>query len=56
MGSSSTSSGSVPVLRCPVLFDGTNYRDWVPRLLLQVKTRSNDSLERYKAHLVARGF
>jgi hypothetical protein len=26
MGSSSTSSGSVPVLRCPVLFDGINYR------------------------------
>jgi hypothetical protein len=27
MGSFSTSSGPVPVLRCPVLFNGTNYRD-----------------------------
>jgi hypothetical protein len=27
---SSTSLGPAPVLRCPVLFNGTNYRDWVP--------------------------
>jgi hypothetical protein len=27
MGSSSTSLGPVPVLRYPMLFDGTNYRD-----------------------------
>jgi hypothetical protein len=27
MGSSSTSSGPVPVLRCPVLFNDTNYYD-----------------------------
>jgi hypothetical protein len=27
MGSSSASSNFVPVLRCPVLFDDTNYRD-----------------------------
>jgi hypothetical protein len=32
MVSSLTSSGSVPVLRCPVLFNGTNYRDWVPHM------------------------
>jgi hypothetical protein len=25
-------SGHVPVLRCLVLFNGTNYRDWVPRM------------------------
>ena len=25
-------SGSVQITRCPVLFNGTNYRDWVPRL------------------------
>jgi hypothetical protein len=32
MGSPSTSSGPVPVLRCPVLFNGTNYHNWVPRM------------------------
>jgi hypothetical protein len=36
MGSSSTSSGSVPVLRCTVFFNGTNYRDWVPRICLHM--------------------
>jgi hypothetical protein len=37
MGSSSTSSGFIPVLRCPVLFDGINYHDWVPRMRLHVR-------------------
>jgi hypothetical protein len=32
MISSSTSSGHVPVLRCLVLFNDTNYCDWVPRM------------------------
>jgi hypothetical protein len=32
MRSSLTSSDSVPVLRCLVFFDGTNNRDWVPRM------------------------
>jgi hypothetical protein len=32
MDSSSTSSGSAPVLRCLLLFDGTNYYDLVPRM------------------------
>jgi hypothetical protein len=36
MVSSSTSSGPVPVLRCLVLFDGTNYCDWVPRVCLHM--------------------
>jgi hypothetical protein len=36
MGSSLTSSGPVPVLRCPVLFNGTNYHDWVPRMRLHM--------------------
>jgi hypothetical protein len=36
MVSSSTSSGPVPVLQCPVLFNGTNYRDWVPRMHLHM--------------------
>jgi hypothetical protein len=36
MGSSSTSSGPVPVLRCPMLFNGTNYCDWVPRMRLHM--------------------
>ena len=26
------SSGGVQIMRCPVLFNGTNYRDWVPCL------------------------
>jgi hypothetical protein len=37
MVSSSTSSGPVSVLRCPVLFNGTNYRDWVPRMHLHMR-------------------
>jgi hypothetical protein len=36
MGSSSTSSGSVSVLRCSVLFNSTNYHDWVPRMRLHM--------------------
>jgi hypothetical protein len=36
MGSFLTSSGTVPVLRCPVLFNGTNYHDWVPRMCLHM--------------------
>jgi hypothetical protein len=36
MGSSSTSSGSVPVLRCPVLFNGTNYHDWISHMRLHI--------------------
>jgi hypothetical protein len=36
MVSSSTTSGHVPVLRCPVLFNGTNYHDWVPRMRLHI--------------------
>jgi hypothetical protein len=36
MGSSSTSSGHVLVLQCPVLFNGTNYRDWVPHMRLHI--------------------
>jgi hypothetical protein len=32
MGYSLTSLGSVPVLCCLVLFDGTNYHDWIPRM------------------------
>jgi hypothetical protein len=37
MGSSLTSSGHVPVLRCSVLFNGTNYHDWVPRMRLHMR-------------------
>jgi hypothetical protein len=37
MVSSSTSSGPVLVLRCPVLFNGTNYRDWIPRMRLHMR-------------------
>jgi hypothetical protein len=37
MGSSSTSSGPVPVLRCLVFFNGTNYCDWVPRIRLHMR-------------------
>jgi hypothetical protein len=37
MGSSLTYPGSVPVLRCPVLFNGTNYRNWVPRMRLHMR-------------------
>jgi hypothetical protein len=31
-----TFSGTVPVLRCLVLFNGTNYRDWVPRMRMHM--------------------
>jgi hypothetical protein len=37
MGPSSTSSVPVPVLRCPMLFNGTNYSDWVPRMRLHMR-------------------
>jgi hypothetical protein len=37
MDSFSTSSGHVPVLRCPVLFNDTNYHDWVPRMRLHMR-------------------
>jgi hypothetical protein len=37
MVSSSTSSGPVPVLQYPVLFNGTNYRDWVPCMRLHMR-------------------
>jgi hypothetical protein len=37
MVSSSTSSDPVPVLRCPVLFNDTNYHDWVPRMRLHMR-------------------
>jgi hypothetical protein len=36
MVSFSISSVHVPVLRCPVLFNGTNYRDWVPLMRLHM--------------------
>jgi hypothetical protein len=36
MSSFSTSSSSIPVLRCLVLFNGTNYRDWLPRMCLHM--------------------
>jgi hypothetical protein len=31
-----TSSNPVPVLWYPVLFNGVNYRDWVPRMFLHI--------------------
>jgi hypothetical protein len=37
MGSSLTSSGPVPVLQCTVLFNGTNYHDWVSRMRLHMR-------------------
>jgi hypothetical protein len=37
MDSFSTSSRPVPVLRCSVLFNGTNYYDWVPRMRLHMR-------------------
>jgi hypothetical protein len=37
MVSSLTSLGSVPVLRCLVLFNGTNYREWIPRMRLHMR-------------------
>jgi hypothetical protein len=36
MGSSLTSSNPIPVFQCFVLFDGTNYRDWFPRMRLHM--------------------
>ncbi|WVZ64725.1 hypothetical protein U9M48_014202 [Paspalum notatum var. saurae] len=30
--STPSGTGGVPILRCPLLFDGTNYRAWVPRM------------------------
>jgi hypothetical protein len=35
--SSLTSSGPVLVLRYQVLFNGTNYRDWIPRIHLHMR-------------------
>ncbi|WVZ70678.1 hypothetical protein U9M48_019321 [Paspalum notatum var. saurae] len=32
MAPSAPSNDGVPVFRCPLLFDGTNYRVWVPRM------------------------
>ena len=32
MAPSTPSNGGVPILHCPLLFDGTNYRVWVPRM------------------------
>ncbi|WVZ48897.1 hypothetical protein U9M48_000291 [Paspalum notatum var. saurae] len=32
MAPSTSSNGGVPVLHCALLFDGTNYRVWVPRM------------------------
>jgi hypothetical protein len=37
MGYSLTSLDSVLVLRYPVLFNGTNYRDWVPHMRMHVR-------------------
>jgi hypothetical protein len=37
MVSSLTSSDLVSVLRCLVLFNGTNYRDWVPHMRLHMR-------------------
>jgi hypothetical protein len=37
MCSSLNSSGHVPVLPCPMLFNGTNYCDWVPRMRLHMR-------------------
>jgi hypothetical protein len=37
MGPSSTFLGPVLVLRCPMLFDGINYCDWVPCMRLHVR-------------------
>jgi hypothetical protein len=36
MGSSLTSSGPVRVLQYPVLFNGTNYHDWVSHMHLHM--------------------
>jgi hypothetical protein len=37
MSSSSIFSGHVSVLRCLVLFNGTNYHDWIPRMRLHMR-------------------
>jgi hypothetical protein len=37
MSSSLTSSGFTPVLLCLMHFNGTNYRDWVPRMCLHMR-------------------
>jgi hypothetical protein len=37
MGFSSTSSCPISVLRCTVLFNGTHYHDWVPRIRLHMR-------------------
>jgi hypothetical protein len=37
MDSSSTSSSSIPVLRCLVIFNDTNYCGWVPRMCLHMR-------------------
>lgn len=37
MASLAPSSGAVQVLRCSVLFNGTKYRNWVPRLCLHMR-------------------
>jgi hypothetical protein len=37
MVSSSTSSSPVLVLQCLVLFNGTNYHNWVPRMRLHMR-------------------
>jgi hypothetical protein len=37
MGSFSTSLDTVLVLRCLMLFNGINYRDWVPRMCLHMR-------------------
>ncbi len=56
MVSSSTSSGTVPVLRCPVLFNGTNYRDWVSRMCLHILDPGVCYIQdRRTGHLVATG-
>jgi hypothetical protein len=34
---SAPSASDASVLRCPVIFDGTNYRDWVPRMRLHMR-------------------
>jgi hypothetical protein len=37
MGSSLTSLGSIPVLRCLVIFNDTNYLGWVSRMRLHMR-------------------
>ncbi|GJN07842.1 hypothetical protein PR202_ga25709 [Eleusine coracana subsp. coracana] len=37
MMSSSSSSSGVSLTRCPVLFDGTNFRDWTPHLQIHMR-------------------